>query len=42
MWITHVGGNFRHGLLEKSLILETQGCFAEGSEKGSEDVLQCM
>ena len=22
MWITHVGGKFRHGLLEKSLIFE--------------------
>ena len=25
MWITHVGGKFRHGLLEKSLIISQKG-----------------
>ena len=26
MWITHVGGKFRHGLLEKSVTLVVQHC----------------
>ena len=31
MWITHVGGKFRHGLLEKSLI---PGIFLRASASG--------
>ena len=42
MWITHVGGKFRHGLLEKSLILGTllRSCLAVGfkGRKGSKRV----
>ena len=40
MWITHVGGKFRHGLLEKSLILDILihfwGHFSGGSKIDTE------
>ena len=34
MWITHMGGKFRHGLLEKSLIFRTKSQKEECPEKG--------
>ena len=33
MWITHVGGKFRHGLLEKSLKQLVRNFFGEAEVK---------